>query len=501
MCGRFEDKVYNITQKWEQRTEYILHSGGVVINDPIHGSVKLNGLEASILDLPPVQRLREIRQLGAASVLYPAANHTRFEHTVGTYYVTSKLLREIDHPDHIDEVQKQEVKIAAILHDIGHLPFSHPTEPLVSLELEEVIEDDDEFNYEGVHEYIGWKLLGSDYMTDIIEHISQHYAAAGINCDGISLERIRSMIVGDYRDPSDEYDERGCQYLADIISGPIDADRLDYLQRESHKVGFPSFVDTPRLYPNLIVLEHPVKEDEMRLGINEKAVEAAKSLIIARDRIIQIVHDHHVTTIAEDIMLRKIREVYDSPVELIGETDYELFAKLLEGSDIWRFRGRNLPKRFMYYSPSDEYYKNTKSSHIRSQFQDVFSDLEDRIGFENRLKEDTSLSGTVIVNNYNGPVSVTPSIQFSEDAERMPVRGSSDKQIKMLRVYMGRRYENEPSTQRPQIRVFASWENMQSQNEELTNAVKVQVAEKLEINIEYLTSDYEQSRYQNILDD
>lgn len=500
MAGGFENRIGEILQEWDEQTEYILHSGGVVINDPIHGSVKLNGLEASILDLPPVQRLREIRQLGAASVLYPAANHTRFEHTVGTYYVTSKLLREVNHPDYIDDKQKQEVKIAAILHDIGHLPFSHPTEPLVSVVLEDVIDNDKEFKYEGVHEYIGWKLLGSDYLKDIIGEIAEHYADAGLHCEGMSLGRIRSMIVGDYQDPEDEYDERESQYLADIISGAIDSDRLDYLQRESYKVGFPSFVDTPRLYPNLTVLEHPVKEGEMRLGVNEKAVEAAKSLIIARDRLIQIVHDHHVTTIAEDIMLRKIREVYEDPIELVGQTDYELFSTLLDETEILKFRGRKLPKRFMYFSPSNTYYKNTKSSHIRSEFDDVFADLDDRVEFEDRLKEDTSLSGDVIVNNYNGPVSVTPSIQINEDAERMPVKTRSGGNVQMLRVYMGRRYENEPSTQRPQIRVFASWENMRSVDEQLINEVEGEVAEKLDINQEYLTRDYEQSVYHDILE-
>jgi HD superfamily phosphohydrolase len=96
-----------------------------VIRDPIHDYIELDELAIALLETPQVQRLRRIRQLGFSNLVYPGANHTRFEHSLGAYHLARHLIKQVD------EHQQEELLAAALLHDIGHGPFSHATEELI----------------------------------------------------------------------------------------------------------------------------------------------------------------------------------------------------------------------------------------------------------------------------------------------------------------------------------------------------------------------------------
>ncbi|MDP2846357.1 MAG: HD domain-containing protein, partial [Candidatus Methanoperedens sp.] len=96
-----------------------------VIRDPIHDYIELDELALALVETPPVQRLRRIRQLGFSNLVYPGANHTRFEHSLGTYHLAKHLVK------YVDERQQDELLAASLLHDIGHGPFSHATEELI----------------------------------------------------------------------------------------------------------------------------------------------------------------------------------------------------------------------------------------------------------------------------------------------------------------------------------------------------------------------------------
>lgn len=502
MSNALDERVDEIVERWEENIDFILERDNIVINDPVHGSVHLGGFEATILDLPPVQKLREIRQLGSAAILYPAANHTRFEHTVGTYKNTCEMLERVEssleNNDDVDveinEVQREEVKAAAILHDIGHLPFSHPTEPLVGEEISRIIQEDGDFPNDDVHEYIAWKYLSHDYMKGLIEcEIAPAYGNSEI-----SVERIKGLISGLYRDPSGDFGVKDFQFLADIVSGPVDADRLDYLQRESHKVGFPSIVDTDRIYDNLEVMEGPNGTGEYRLGINAKAVEAAKSLFIARDRLGQIVHDHHVTTVSEDIMLRDIDGTYEDKTNLIGQTDYELFRCLIRDGKLSEYRMRRLPKRFMYFAPSNKYTDEKPMGEIRDDIKDAFGTLRDRINMEDELVGDVGLTKRVIVSYFLGPDSVGPNIG-RDDARKFHVKDNRRGEVDTLKVYVDREYRNEITLLKPQIRVFCSWENLQKNPPPKVEAVKEKIANKMEVDPAYLEEFYKPEKYTNIL--
>jgi len=98
------------------------------IRDPVHGYIRLDELASQLADTPQMQRLRWIRQLGLASLVYPGANHTRFEHSLGAYHLADLLSQQLD----LDEEESRTVCAAALLHDLGHGPLSHATEAVLA---------------------------------------------------------------------------------------------------------------------------------------------------------------------------------------------------------------------------------------------------------------------------------------------------------------------------------------------------------------------------------
>ena len=99
-----------------------------VVLDPVHGYIELDEIVQELLATPQIQRLRRVRQLGFSNLVYPGANHTRFEHSLGTMHLASMLMKNLDS---IDEDKKLEIRVASLLHDVGHGPFSHVTENVI----------------------------------------------------------------------------------------------------------------------------------------------------------------------------------------------------------------------------------------------------------------------------------------------------------------------------------------------------------------------------------
>src|SRR5436190_19025459 len=103
------------------------------IKDPIHGYVRISGAEKTIIDTRPVQRLRRLRQLAGSEFVYPAANHTRFEHVIGAMHLAGVLSEVL--PAHLDVHTREQMRLAALLPDIGHGPFPHAFAPLTARQL------------------------------------------------------------------------------------------------------------------------------------------------------------------------------------------------------------------------------------------------------------------------------------------------------------------------------------------------------------------------------
>lgn len=226
------------------------------IRDPIHGFIRADGLEKELIDSRPLQRLRSIRQLGFANLVFPGAEHSRFSHVLGAMELAGRVYDALAmrsdgllDPDRRSR-DRRLVRVAALLHDIGHAPFSHSAEGMFA---------------DGIdHEEMTRRLLG----------IAEMRALFGRAGDGLTPEAVIDLLAG----PSDPTG----RLLAQIISGELDVDKMDYLLRDSLYCGvrYGSF-DLERLLDTMLPLEDP-DTGEVGLGIGEGGVHALEALVMAR---------------------------------------------------------------------------------------------------------------------------------------------------------------------------------------------------------------------------
>ena len=227
----------------------------VRIRDPLHGTVVLNELEERVLDSQQMQRLRGVRQLAMAHLVYPGANHTRFEHSIGTLFLADRICGEIG----LDAEKTAKVRLAALLHDVGHTAFSH--------EAEAVLEP-----YLGNHEKIGEAIVRKSAVADII---GESFSA--------------SEIAGLWKRP-----EGG------VITSDVGADRMDYLLRDSHYTGVAyGVIDSDRISSSLVMTGRGV-------ALRERGLEAAESLLVARFTMFSTVYLHKTVRIASRMLQQAI---------------------------------------------------------------------------------------------------------------------------------------------------------------------------------------------------
>jgi HD superfamily phosphohydrolase len=277
------------------------------IRDPVHGYVRLEGLALSLADTPQMQRLRWIKQLGLASLVYPGANHTRFEHSLGAYHLADLLSRQLG----LDEEDRLKICAAALLHDVGHGPLSHATEAVLTSFLRKE------------HESI-MDLLGKG---EIAEALSDH---------GLKAAEIQKAING--------------SVLGQIVSGEIDVDRMDYLLRDAHYTGVAyGVIDRLRLLQKMTL-------HQGELVVEAGGVSAATSLLISRLLMHPSVYYHHVCRISECMIAASIRRIIEdgaSASAIRGMDDMQLFAFLASAGGYAaemaeRIRSRRIFKRAVY---------------------------------------------------------------------------------------------------------------------------------------------------------
>src|SRR3989441_11796606 len=174
------------------------------IKDPIHGYIRISEAEKTIIDTRPVQRLRRLRQLAGSEFVYPAANHTRFEHVVGAMHLAGVLCEVL--PTHLDIHTQEQMRLAALLHDIGHGPFSHVFEPLMVRHLKKTHDD-----------FVPW-LVNETEVADKLDKA------------GFNPHRVGLLAVGRLRD-------KKRPYLDQIISSSVDIDKMDFIVRDSFHTG------------------------------------------------------------------------------------------------------------------------------------------------------------------------------------------------------------------------------------------------------------------------
>ena len=250
------------------------------VRDPIHGFIPLSSDEAEIVETPVFQWLRGIRQLAFANLVYPGALHTRFDHTLGVFYVTRQLCEVFNFGDEDSRL----VRLSALVHDLGHGPFSHVSESALELfadrtKLQDRLKGD---NPAKIHELLTQDLLRMDAdVTDIVGKST--------------LGKIISLLSHGYGEP----------VLKSVVSGPLDADKQDYLLRDTYFCGVKYGVfDLQQLHKELQVVEDPSQGRQMM--ISSDGVHALEQFVLAKYYLTAQVYSHRVRLITDQMVVRAV---------------------------------------------------------------------------------------------------------------------------------------------------------------------------------------------------
>jgi HD superfamily phosphohydrolase len=238
----------------------------IQIVDPIHDFITVYPHELELIDSPIFQRLRRIRQLAGAHLVYPGAQHSRFEHSLGTMHIASQAANVLKEKGYLDSDDSKNIRIAALLHDIGHGPFSHL--------FEEVLQKKKRIS----HEERGRKLILESEIGDLITKL------------GFDKKFVSNLAFG-----SSKY-----QFMNEIISGGLSADMMDYLLRDGYFTGAEhAKVDFMRIIYSLDV-------HDKKLSLDKSALYSFESMMISRYQMFKAVYFHKTVRSAEVMLLESM---------------------------------------------------------------------------------------------------------------------------------------------------------------------------------------------------
>lgn len=313
------------------------------IQDAVHGYIKLNKDEKELVDTPQLQRLRRIRQLGLSSLVYPSATHTRFQHSLGVMHTAGKFAESLG----LDEQRRKELRIAGLLHDTGHGPFSHASEVVAE-------------KHGMSHEELSCRK---------IEELGDKFEA--------DTERVLKIINGELE-------------IGQVVAGEIDADRIDYLQRDAHGTG----VEHGQI--DAATIMRLAEIDSRRIVFDEKAIQSLESLLTARYHMMKSVYTHKTSDIAEKMLERSLQSYLDQGntlEEMMSKDDYQMHVDLLNS---------NGPASTLYQRVTDrKLFKQAVRMDNHQISRDTMRELEqkDEDELEHELSSETGIEKSKIMVN------------------------------------------------------------------------------------------------------
>lgn len=314
-----------------------------LFRDPIFGFQSLSPHEVLVVDSPLFQRLRGITQTGFAYLTYPASIHTRFEHSLNCLNLATRILDALKNEGTtISDVNRAEVRLAALLHDVGHCIFSHSSEFFYREfpELQEALNDAEvSSGNRQESELINYCIITSEQFKSllwepIVKNCRESYDFIG----QIKLRHIAQMIIGMPPDNSPEH-----RFLTEIINGPLDVDKLDYLTRDAYFTGISISVDIDRLLPSLravLVLNEELNRNERRLVVDHRGIAVVEQLLFARMVLYDTVYHHHKVRAANSFFQIFLKEHCEKDVWPTTTMKLNSISDLLE-IDEFKFLGHN----------------------------------------------------------------------------------------------------------------------------------------------------------------
>lgn len=315
------------------------------IRDPIHGTLGLSRSEIALIDHPAFQRLRSIKQLGLADLAFPGATHTRYAHSLGTMHMASRMFDQLARHAPMATADaarlRQTLRLAALFHDLGHAPLSHTTEafmpPVGQLNLGDWADPNPDRR--ASHEDYTIKLLIDSDLTRVM---NEHFREVGVAPDAVAALvagfRPAHIAAGYFLGGGVDW----LPMLQQCVSSELDADRMDYLLRDSYFAGVPyGRYDHEWLIENL----RPVaREGAYLLGIDARASFGFEDYLLSRYHMFMSVYFHHIP-IGYEVMLRQFAEEQPSALELPADPDAYLhcddvflFSALRQADSEWAHR-------------------------------------------------------------------------------------------------------------------------------------------------------------------
>jgi uncharacterized protein len=334
-----------------------------IIRDSIYGDIRIEGIFQKLLESPEIQRLSSIKQLGLAHLIFPGAHHTRLEHSLGAFYMATAMANNLS----LSENERLHVLIAALLHDIGHGPFSHTLESLLR----------EQFDVD--HVDLTVQLINGDYeifqKNEKINLLSTETVSDLLSSNDFDKKLIIDIIQGK---------ESTKPYLGELLNSVIDADQIDYLLRDSYYTGVAyGMIDSQRFVQTLQI-------HNGHLALDRKGVGVIENVLMARALMYSSVYFHKTVRIAE-LMLSKAFELIPDikPFAFFSMTDGELIEVLknnglFQEKIVTRLKYRQLFKQAYHYldQPDDEdskmdLIKQLENATYRRRIEQIFEETLD----------------------------------------------------------------------------------------------------------------------------
>ena len=350
------------------------------VKDPIHGYIRLTETERKVLDTGPVQRLRRIKQLSAAEYVYPAATHTRFEHALGTMYLAGVIAENL--PADLDENEKTSLKVAALLHDVGHAPFSHLFEPLLVKYLDKT------------HEDMSTRIILESELSDALVS------------EGLDPKTVSRLCVGKLENPKRAF-------LDQIIQSSVDVDKMDFVLRDSYHTGAGyGDVDIFRLIYTMDVLNG-------NLAVDVTALSTLESFILARLESFRTIYFHRTSRGAQIMLLKALEYAKDD----LSITALESVDKYLALDDdaVWAVLRRNEKSRAIVDDLNRR--KLLKCAYERTFFvkDEFLSSLFTKDTVRVKMEEEIAHKAKVDVANVSIDLPSLPSVPYHSAVELEPM--------------------------------------------------------------------------------
>ena len=340
------------------------------IIDPIHDFVRVYDKELKIIDTPIFQRLRRIRQLSGAHLIYPGAQHTRFEHSLGVMHIASMAGQALAEKGIVSSDDIQNLRLAGLLHDVGHGPFSHL--------FVEIFEEKRKIS----HEDLGRDIILKTEIGDIISK------------NGFDKKLVTKLAFGDSK----------LQFMNEIISGALSADMMDYLLRDGYFTGAEhAKIDHHRLTHSLDVYKN-------KLALDKSSLVNFETMMISRYQMFKAVYFHKTVRAGEVMLL----EAMDLAEDELGLSSMNLDEYLKLSDDVILAKLLNLPEHNSKLKAS----KKIATDYLnRNLFKSVFeSTLTGKAITKKRMQElrgEISKKSKIDINEIFVDSSNTPSIPLS----------------------------------------------------------------------------------------